>query len=259
MSPNAETVLDEERRTAMLARLDQLTEWPLTLLAVALIPILLAQYVFSVGASTRSRLDQLDYLIWGIFAAELAVKLTVTPHRTRFLRDRWIDVVLVAVPMLRPLRLARTARALRLLRTGRSGVALLRFIIGGRRILSRHGLHYVLAVALVVVIMAAWLVTAAERSVNGATITNLPDGLWWAVTTVTTVGYGDTYPQSAVGRGIGVMLMLLGISLFGVVTANVAAFFVEAKESELTTEIRELKEQICLLRESVLTSTHSPE
>ena len=94
------------------------------------------------------------------------------------------------------------------------------------------------------VIMAGAFVTVAERNATDATIQDLPDGLWWAVTTVTTVGYGDTYPKTAIGRGVGVALMLLGISLFSVVTATVAAFFVEEREDELLAEIRSLRREL---------------
>jgi voltage-gated potassium channel Kch len=66
----------------------------------------------------------------------------------------------------------------------------------------------------------------------------------WAMTTATTVGYGDMYPRTAAGRGVGVVLMLLGITLFGVLTANLAAFFVEDQENEVVAEVRALRQQV---------------
>jgi voltage-gated potassium channel len=75
-------------------------------------------------------------------------------------------------------------------------------------------MQYVLLFAMVVVVIAGALVTVAERGAASANILTLSDGLWWAVTTVTTVGYGDRYPTTSMGRGIGVALMLLGITLF---------------------------------------------
>ena len=59
-----------------------------------------------------------------------------------------------------------------------------------------------------------------------------PDALWWAAATVTTVGYGDVFPKTPAGRGIAFLLMLIGISVFGVLTARVAALFVEANEDD---------------------------
>lgn len=232
------------RRAEWLARLERWTEWPLTILALALIPGLLAPVLFDLGSDTEAVLNALDYLIWGAFAADLLAKVAIAPDRLRYLRRHWIDVALVALPMLRPLRLVRSARAIQLLRLGRVVVALGRFTVGSRRILSRHGLHYALAVALLVVALGGSLAAAVERDHPDPTIQDLPDGLWWAVTTVTTVGYGDTYPKTAAGRGIGVALMLLGISLFSVITANVAAFFVEEREDELLAEVRALRREV---------------
>ena len=76
------------------------------------------------------------------------------------------------------------------------------------------------------VFAAALAVYIAERE-SGGSIASFSDAVWWAVTTITTVGYGDTYPTTPTGRGIAVLLMLAGISLFGLLTARIAAFFVE--------------------------------
>ena len=75
-------------------------------------------------------------------------------------------------------------------------------------------------------------ITITERSVEGSNIKNFGDGLWWAVTTVTTVGYGDRYPTTTEGRFLAVLLMIMGISLVGVITASVAAWFVKLSADE---------------------------
>jgi voltage-gated potassium channel len=79
---------------------------------------------------------------------------------------------------------------------------------------------------MVVVLGAAALILAVEEG-GGGSIDSFGDALWWAVTTVTTVGYGDMFPVTPAGRGIAAFLMVAGIALFGVLTANVAAFFIE--------------------------------
>ena len=99
----------------------------------------------------------------------------------------------------------------------------------GRRLLVRHNLHYAVLAIGVAVVGAAAIVYAVEEG-GGGTIDSFGDALWWAATTVTTVGYGDTFPVTPAGRGVSVFLMLAGITLFGVLTANIAAFFIEQEQ-----------------------------
>lgn len=104
---------------------------------------------------------------------------------------------------------------------------LLRGVDAVQDVLRRHKLHYTLLVALVVVVASALLVEEFERGIAGANIKTLPDSLWWAVTTITTVGYGDRFPVSAAGRGIAVVLMFIGVGIFGLLAASLASFFIE--------------------------------
>jgi voltage-gated potassium channel len=73
-----------------------------------------------------------------------------------------------------------------------------------------------------------------EREVDGSNIKNFGDGLWWATTTVTTVGYGDRFPVTTEGRFLAALLMITGISLIGVITASVASWFVKMSSNEFT-------------------------
>ena len=76
------------------------------------------------------------------------------------------------------------------------------------------------------------MVLEFERGNPDANIDSYPDALWWAATTITTVGYGDRFPMSPAGRGVAVVLMVAGIAMFGVITASIAAYFVEQKADE---------------------------
>ncbi len=230
--------MDTARREALLANIERWTEWPQTILALALIPILLIPHLFSVSGSTISTLDDLDYLIWGFFIADLLVSVAIAPHRRQYLRRHWLDVALVALPMFRPLRALRSFRLLRVL------FVTDRLLVGARSLLVRRGLHYIMLTALVVVVTAGSMVTIFERDSPGATITSIPDGLWWAMSTVTTVGYGDLTPRTAVGRGIGVALMLIGVGLFGVITANFSAYFIESGADDSALQLREINERL---------------
>ncbi len=170
-----------------------------------------------------------DWFIWAVFALEYVIRLTLTDKRWRFVRREWPELLIVVLPFLRPLRLVRSARALRLLRLVRLVGVLGELGQQGWRLLARHGLNYALLVTGIVLLGAAALVLAVEEGGEGS-INSFGDALWWAVTTVTTVGYGDTFPVTPAGRGIAAFLMLAGIALFGVLTANVAAFFIEQEQ-----------------------------
>ena len=80
--------------------------------------------------------------------------------------------------------------------------------------------------------VAAIQITISERAVEGSNIKNFGDGIWWAITTVTTVGYGDKFPTTMEGKFLAVGLMIVGISLMGVITASVAAWFVKMGQGE---------------------------
>lgn len=122
--------------------------------------------------------------------------------------------------------------------------------------MGHRGVQYTVMSASVVIVAAAALVVAVEREAPGASLTNFPDGLWWAVTTVTTVGYGDTYPITAAGRGIAVALMLMGIAPFSALTANLAALLVQdqedpdpSKKDEVLAQLHEINERLRRLEE----------
>jgi voltage-gated potassium channel len=158
-------------------------------------------------------------------------------------------LVVVAVPFLRPVRAMRTARGLRLLRAARIGAYLGRGLHGARVVLRQHHLNYVLLMTLAAVFGGAALVESLEAGLSGASITSFSDALWWSASTVTTVGYGDEVPTTAAGRGVGLVLMVLGIALFGLLTASLASYFVDNKQDEVHPQWDELKERLARMED----------
>ena len=221
-----------DRRARLYERFDRQTELPLLVLAVAMLPLIIIPLAVDLAASVEAAFWTADWLIWAAFAVELIVKTYLSPRRLHYLRTHWFDVLIVLIPFLRPLRIVRSARALRLLRLVRVAALLSRVGLTGRSILRARGLGYVLLFGVLAVFAISGLVVLVERSSAGASVDNFPTALWWAATTITTVGYGDTAPVTAAGRGFGVVLMIIGIGVFGLFTANVAAFFIEEEERE---------------------------
>jgi voltage-gated potassium channel len=105
-------------------------------------------------------------------------------------------------------------------------------------ILKHHSLFRVLIAAVATLVLGAWLVLLFEENAKGSNIHNYPDALWWAIVTVTTVGYGDRFPVSEGGRIVAVVLMLVGIGLIGVLTATVASVFIKEHTDDNKEELK---------------------
>jgi voltage-gated potassium channel len=187
----------------------------------------------------------LNVAIWVGFAAELAFVLTVASNRLRTLRTHWLDaaIVVVSFPVMpAALQSARALRLLRLLRFVRLGLLGSRAVVAARTLFSPSALRYVLVLVLVFVVVAG----AAVAMVDSENVGSIEDGIWWALTTVTTVGYGDVVPRSTLGRVVAGVVMLVGIGFFALLTAAVAATFVKQDErpEELRAELREISTRL---------------
>lgn len=202
------------------ARLERAADHPLTLLALLLVPLLLAPFLIELPPEVAAALGEADAIVWALFAVALLVPLLVSDDRPRYVRRHWLDLLLVVVPLV---GLLRAARALRLVWALGAAV---RVLHGSRRLLGRRGTPFLLLGVSLVVVVAAGLIVPVERDDPHATIHSYGDGLWWALTTIATVGYGDKYPVTPEGRGLAVALMLVGIAAFGVLTAELVALFV---------------------------------
>lgn len=211
---------------------------PMLVLSVVFIPVVVTPIVMEVSPATSQALDTVSWAIWAAFAFEYIVLLYLAPDRGRMVRTHIPDLLIILLPFLRPLRALRGLRLLRPL------VGLARAAVGVRQIATRPGFRGFLLVVIGVMTAGAGLTYAFERNVPEANITSFGDALWWAVVTATTVGYGDRFPVSPEGRGIALLLMLVGISLLSVVTANIAAFFVERSVASEETDINARLERI---------------
>lgn len=195
-------------------------------LSLLIIPVLLLPMAWpSMPGVVREDLDAADTGMWIAFAAEYVVLFVLAPSRSRYVRTHLVELALVLLPMLRPLRILRSARLLRLARAGRVVAGAASAAKTSRRHLASTAGLYAPAAALLLILTAAAFARDAERGAPGANITSYGDAVWWAMTTVTTVGYGDRYPVTTTGRVLAVGLMIIGVALLGVVTASMAAAF----------------------------------
>jgi voltage-gated potassium channel len=172
-----------------------------------------------VEPDVEEMLEAVNWLIWAIFAFELGLMTYLAPDRLHYLRSHWVDVLTVLVPFLRPVRMLRIV------------VVSMRLWTEARVLIYQRTFSTVAMTSIVAALAASSMMYIVERTGDGP-IQTYPDALWWAAATITTVGYGDVFPKTPAGRGIAVLLMLVGISVFGVLTARVAALFVEANEAD---------------------------
>ena len=202
---------------------ESVTDLPLLVLAVATIPLLIVEAATSGTVATAA--VWANWTIWGSFAVDLTVRTWLARGgRGRYLVAHWYDVVIVAVtvvPYLMPIRALRSVRVLRLLRASRVAAYGTRIYQTAATAWAGLVARRLLVAMPLVVVAGATGVWIAEAGTNSA-LANYGDALWWAVVTVTTVGYGDIAPVTAAGRIVATVLMLVGIALFGVVTANIA-------------------------------------
>ena len=168
--------------------------------ALAIIPLLVLPLVVELSSATETTFVALEWFIWAAFAVEYGIRLYLAPQKWPFIKRNKVDLLVILIPFLRPLRVMRSARGLRVFRAARLASSLGRVIDVGKDVLTRHKLHYALAVTLVVIVSSALLVESFERGSSKANIESIPDALWWAITTVTTVGYGDYFPRLQQGE-----------------------------------------------------------
>jgi voltage-gated potassium channel len=182
-------------------------------------------------------------VVWFFFAVEYFVQLSLAKDKKKYFRSNLLDFAAVALPVLPLLRAVR---------------ALVAVTSSSRKTSSSLGRDVTTSV--IVLALATWFiaglaVTDAERGYPGANIEGVGDGWWWALTTMSTVGYGDQYPVSTAGRIVGVALMIMGVALLGTITAMLASNFngarnKEAQENEI--ESISIEHQISSKLDSVL-------
>ena len=225
-----------ERSAERLARIERATEFPLLALALLMVPLLLLPLTTDVSGQADRWFLIADYCIWGAFTVAFGAKLLVAPDRVRYVRTHPFEVAMVVLPFLRPLRLFRLLAILRLAAV----VGLNTRII--RSFFLRRGTAFVTACLLVAVVGGGSLVFAAEHSHSESEITSLGDSVWWALVTLTTVGYGDYAPVTPVGRGVASFLMIFGIAALSITTASVATLMTRQPPTpSRTSSLRELR------------------
>ena len=224
---------------ARLRTWERATEWPLTGAAV----VFLAAYAWEVLANAQGGAKDAAELVidavWVLFGVDYLVRLALASSRSRWFLHHLPDLAVIALPILRPLRLLRLVTLVGIMQRS-AGTAL-----RGRITL------YTAGSAALLIFTSALAVLDAERHEPGSSIQSFGQALWWALTTITTVGYGDTFPLSTQGRFIAALLMIGGVALAGVVTATLASWIVSLVEEENAEQEAATQAQVATLQQQV--------
>ena len=229
-------------------------EIPVLIAALLVVPVIIIEEQ-ATSATWLGVANVLNWVIWAAFLAEFVLVIAATDDRWAYTRQSWLSLLIVVAsfPLLpgvlasiRLLRLLRLTRVLRLLRLVRLAAVISRGTKSVQAIFGKRGVGFAMALTVLVALGAGGLFALLEPESG-----TFGDAIWWAVVTITTVGYGDIYPETALGRVAGVVVMLVGIGFVAILTAAIAAHFVESQESDLGNEIRRLHDRLDRIEQAI--------
>lgn len=215
-------------------------EIPVAVAALATIPLLVFEsHHLSSPAGTVAKVA--DWVVWSVFALEALVLLSVAPSKREWLKTHAFDVAIVVLtvpvtpPAIQALRVLRVLRLLRLIRLGPLS----------RRLFSLEGLRWAAFLALVAMLAGGSAFASVENNVS------LGNGIYWALSTMTTVGYGDFVPKTATGKVIASVVMVVGVAFFAMITGAIAQRFLAVDVAEIEEEMGEIEEEMGEVEELV--------
>ena len=235
-----------------LQRWERYSEWPLAGAAVLFLALFSRQVLVEPHGREAHIVWAVNWAIWGLFVLDYVVRLCLADNRWHWFLRHLLDFAIVALPLLRPLRLLRLLVLIEVLQKAIGDAFRGRIVV------------YTVSGVVLLIYTSSLAVFDKERYLHGATINSFGKAVWWSITTVTTVGYGDVYPVTNTGRVIAVLLMIGGISLVGVVTAALASWIIERVTEEesvmqaaTVAHVEELRNEIRALGKELQAREHS--
>jgi voltage-gated potassium channel len=234
-------------------------QFVILILSFVLLAGIAAEWLLDLPPEVSRLIFFIDTAVCLVFILDFVIRFRAAPAKLHFMKWGWIDL-LASIPAIEALRFGRVfriVRIVRLLSTYHSLRGFLRALLESK---SRAGAASVFVIAFLVVSFGSVGILLVETHPE-SNISTAEEALWWSFVTVTTVGYGDYYPVSQLGRLIATSLMVTGIGLFGTLSGLAAGFFLGGKKEETLDqkERRAIMENIDALRRELAEQRARPE
>jgi voltage-gated potassium channel len=211
---------------------ERITPFQLALLILSILVLLalLVDTLAPVSQEVSTVIQTLDTVVCILFFTDFLIRFRSAKDKWKFMKWGWIDIIasIPNVDILRVGRMVRVLRVIRLLRGLRAGHRVISIILQNK---PKSAFASVILTVILLIAFSSIAILLAEQGPE-ANIKSAEDAIWWSVTTITTVGYGDRYPTSMEGRVVAMVLMLSGVGLFGTLSGLVASFFLGTRQGE---------------------------
>ncbi|MGB0892956.1 MAG: potassium channel family protein [Parashewanella sp.] len=217
-------------------------ELAMMLLSFFAVLIMLVLTFGQIDKETHQLLFFIDTGICFIFISNFFFSLFKAKSKRHYFKRHWIDLV-ASIPAVEPLRAARIFQILRVIRLVRSSRTLLIPLIKQKK---EATLASLLLAVVTILSFASVVILFVESGAEGANIHTAEEAIWWALVTISTVGYGDYYPVTTIGHIIGSIVIIAGVSFFGVVSGFMASIFVTPDEAKMDEKHKQHQRQVKL-------------
>ncbi|MGL5379146.1 potassium channel family protein [Clostridium sp.] len=205
-------------------------------LSITVVVIVLVETLMDLSKGTLIVLRCVDFSIWVIFLVDYFFRLYKESDKINFIKNNKIDLISI-LPLntimmsLRIFKISGIIKVIKLSKLAKAMVFVGKFEKKLGDFIKTNNLNYIIISTIAVVILGSLAISIVEGI-------SFNDALWWSFVTVTTVGYGDISPQTYLGRGIAILLMLVGIGFISMLTGTIATYFLNKhRESKTYKEV----------------------
>ena len=224
----------------------------MAMLSLIVAIILILELTINLNKTTLNIFYTIDFFIWIIFVIDYFKRLYKSRNKKKFIKRHIVDLISI-IPLYTIFAVFRTFNILKISRVSRiANISKVVRIFGVFKksktnfdiFIKTNNFNYTLLIGLLVLIVASILITFIEK-------VDFFDSLWWSIVTVTTVGYGDIYPKTILGKIVATILMFMGIGLIGSLTSTISTYFInkESKKSKEDYKTKILKDSIKSLQD----------